>query len=366
MNDSEWEERQKARGLEMEACSKALSVLTSDDAHDMFSKTLNFVQMESTMHSQIRAKASKLLEAVASKYQNPRMAALAYRMKLDAFTKVKQSMDDMVAALLKEKADEIKLKDFCVDEFNKNAMETDTKKRGKTDVDAKLADLTMSIKGLTSAISELKAEIGEMQGQLKRAGEDRATQNKEFQMTVADQRATQQLLASALNILKGFYAKSAAAALVQSESAGAPSGFGAAKTNGAAGGVMGMIQQIITDAKEMEAEATRDEADAKKAYENTAKETNASIKTKTDAITTKSGDKAKKDAELVENNKNEDNAVLELEQLASANAALHSSCDFVTKNFEIRQSARDDEVEALKQAKSILSGAKFSAFLQAA
>ena len=31
--------------------------------------------------------------------------------------------------------------------------------------------------------------------------------SQEFQMTVADQRATQKLLAAALNILKGFYAK---------------------------------------------------------------------------------------------------------------------------------------------------------------
>ena len=36
------------------------------------------------------------------------------------------------------------------------------------------------------------------------------------------------------------------------------------------------------------------------------------------------------------------------------------------KNFEIRQTARDEEVEALRQAKAILSGAKFEAFLQGA
>merc|ERR1712139_282288 len=33
MTDGEWEERQKTRQLEMEAVSKALAVLTSDDAH---------------------------------------------------------------------------------------------------------------------------------------------------------------------------------------------------------------------------------------------------------------------------------------------------------------------------------------------
>jgi len=35
-------------------------------------------------------------------------------------------------------------------------------------------------------------------------------------------------------------------------------------------------------------------------------------------------------------------------------------------NFEIRQTARDEEVEALKQSKAILSGSKFEEFLQAA
>merc|ERR1719201_3136603 len=39
--DAEWEERQKPRQLEMEACSKALAVLSSDDAHDLFTKTFN-------------------------------------------------------------------------------------------------------------------------------------------------------------------------------------------------------------------------------------------------------------------------------------------------------------------------------------
>ena len=76
-------------------------------------------------------------------------------------------------------------------------------------------------------------------------------------MTVADQRATQKLLTAALNILKGFYAKKAKAALVQvQQPAGPPPppGFAAYNKNAAAGGVMGMITQIINDAKAMEAE----------------------------------------------------------------------------------------------------------------
>merc|ERR1712228_107249 len=41
MTDKEWEERQKTRQLEMEAVSKALAILSGDDAHDLFTRTFN-------------------------------------------------------------------------------------------------------------------------------------------------------------------------------------------------------------------------------------------------------------------------------------------------------------------------------------
>merc|ERR1740115_61022 len=53
MTDSEWEERQKTRQLEMEAVSKALAVLSGDDAHDLFTKTFNpaLLQVATVSHS---------------------------------------------------------------------------------------------------------------------------------------------------------------------------------------------------------------------------------------------------------------------------------------------------------------------------
>merc|ERR1711871_957141 len=368
--DAEWEERQKTRQLEMEACSKALAVLSSDDAHDLFTKTFNpsLLQKENAMHSERRSEASKLLSAVAQKTANPRLATLAVRVRLDAFTKVKKAIDDMVSQLLKEKEDEIKHKDFCVEEFNTNQLQTEKKDREKEDLIAKIEDLELTIKTLSSEIDTLKSEVAEMQVQMKRAGEDREKENKDFQQTVADQRASQKLLQAALNILKGFYEKKEAALLQKQEPAGPPPppGFKDYKKNAAAGGVMGMIQQIINDAKTMEAEAIRAEEDAQKAYEDFVKETNGSIEAKSKDITNKSETKAKAEADLVEAKENKEAVMLELEQLANYKAELHSSCDFVMKNFEIRQTARDEEIEALKQAKAILSGAKFEAFLQEA
>merc|ERR1719160_362873 len=121
-----------------------------------------------------------------------------------------------------------------------------------------------------------------------------------------------------------------------------------------------MIQQIINDAKQMEAEALRSEDEAQKAYEDFVKDTNASMEEKNKDIINKSELKAKAEADKTE----KENVMLTLEQLSNEAADLHKACDFTIKNFDIRQTARDEEIEALKQAKAILSGAKFSEFLQ--
>jgi len=369
MTDKEWEERQHTRQLEMEAVSKALAVLSGDDAHDLFTRTFNpaLLQTGAADQSQRRKAASAVLSAVAKKVNNPKLAALAYRVRLDAFTRVKKAIDDMVAELLKEKEDEIKHKDFCVDEFNTNAVQTERKEREKADLLAKIAELESTIEALAKAIKTLKSEIAEMQVQLKRAGEDREKQNKEFQSTVADQRETQKLLTAALGMLQDFYGKQA---LVQQkqEPVGPPPppGFEAYENNAASGGVMKLIQTIIADAKAMEAEAIRSEEDAQKAYEDFVKETNNSIEAKSRDIVSKTEEKAEAEIDLVTANKAKDAVMLELEQLSNYNAELHQSCDFVLKNFDLRQAARDEEVEALRQAKAILSGANFAKFLQMA
>jgi len=359
--DAEWEERTKTRQLEMEACSKALAVLSSDEAHDLFTKTFNPAFMQVSEHSERQSAAAKYLKEVALKVDSPRLAAIAMKVKLDAFVRVKKAIDDMITQLTAEKQDEIKHKDWCVDEFNTNQVQTERKEAEKQDLLALIEDLQLQIKTLTGEIDTLKSEIAELNLNLKRGGEDREKENKEFQLVVADQRAAQKLLTAALDILKGFYEK--AAALVQ-EGQAPPPGFNEYKKNENSGGVMGMIQTIINDAKTMESEVIRAEEDAQKAYEDFVKDSNSSIQQKTKSQVNKVEERAKAEEDLNQATQDKENALLELEQLSNYNAELHQSCDFIMKNFEIRQTARDEEIEALKQAKAILSGAKFVQLLK--
>jgi septal ring factor EnvC (AmiA/AmiB activator) len=372
MTDAEWEERQKTRAAEMAAVSKALSIISGDDAHDMFTRTFNkgasLLQKLSSENSLRRDQASKLLTATAKKLHSQRLAKLALTVKLDAFTKVKKAIDDMIAALTEEMSAEVKHKDFCVAELDENQLQTEKKTMEKQDLEAKIEHLKGTIKRLTEEIETLKTEIAEMKVQMKRAGEDREKENAEFQVTVADQRATQVILKKALKALEEFYGKQKAALLQKQDPEGfaPPPGFSEYKKSAGASGVMGLISQIISDAKAMEDETVRSEEDAQKAYEAFVIETNASIEAKTKEITNKSQEKAKMEEELVQAEADLDGVNDELEQLANYNAQLHQSCDFTLKNFDLRQEARQEEIDALRQAKQILSGADFGEFLQMA
>merc|ERR1719313_2706136 len=97
--------------------------------------------------------------AAAKRFNDPRLSTLAEQARLDAFAKVKKSISDMVDNLVKEKEDEIKHKDFCVEELNNNERDIEMKERDKADKKAKIDDLEVTIDQLSKAIEQLKVEV---------------------------------------------------------------------------------------------------------------------------------------------------------------------------------------------------------------
>ena len=94
----------------------------------------------------------------------------------------------MISDIEQQKADEIKLKDLCVKSKAENAHTEAVLRKDKEMPQTKIADLTSTIENLGTDIEGLNAEI-----------------DHEFQQTVADQRATQKPIGSALDVLKGTY-----------------------------------------------------------------------------------------------------------------------------------------------------------------
>merc|ERR1719364_348797 len=123
-----------------------------------------------------------------------------------------------------------------------------------------------------------------------------------------------------------------------------------------------MIENVIKEAAASEAEARKDETDSQAGYEEFIKNSNAAIEKANNEIVAKTEQKAETEATMVQAKADLDAAVVESEKLATYKAELHESCDFVLKNFDVRQAARMDEIEGLGKAKAILSGSEFADF----
>jgi len=352
--DEEWAARQKTRNDEIAAVNEALKFLSSDDAHDLFTRTFNFVQVAANT-SDKRIAAAGVLAKASKALNSPKLSAMATSVRLDAFTKVKKAIDDMIHAIKTQQTDEVKHRDFCIDALNTNDKNNQSKTRDHADLEAKIESLQGAIKVLGGQIQSLQDAVAEERKQLKRAGEDREKENAVFQTVLNDQRATQKLLGQAVNVLKGFYEKNAS--LIQQPAGPAPpAGFKSYENNAAGGGVVAMITQIINDAKAAEAEAVHDENDAQAAYEEFVQGSNASIKAKSEEIINKQEAKGNKEQDLTAAEADLEDVRVDLEQLGNEKTDLHSQCDFFIKNFDVRQEAQTQEVEALQQAKAILSG----------
>jgi len=384
--DRQWEQRSKTRSDEIKAVAEALAIITSDDNREMLYKAQGFFQISASTEEGAemqmrRANAAAALRKAAGNpdfdaddllaaWHNRRSApavatgprnalsTLAITVSLDGFEKVKAAMDKMVADLKAEQAEEVKLKEYCTKNFNQNEKETFDAEDQKEDLEAKMDELAALIEKFTQDIADAKKQLADTETGILKASQTREEENAEFQVTVSDQRATQTILTKALDRLKDFYKKEAGGgAFVQVQGGQTPPvQFAKQKNNAGASPVMGMIAQIVEDSKATEKDAISTERQAQSDYETFVKDSNDLIASLNESITekTKSISQAKADSE---NAKADHTATVEeLELLAEHKAELHGECDFTLKNFDIRQKARLQEIEAIGQAKAILSG----------
>merc|ERR1719310_1721613 len=184
---------------------------------------------------------------------------------------------------------------------------------------------------------------------------------------VADHNVMAIILDKALDRMKQVYAflqqSAPGAPHIQTSGTDTDPGNGPAKftkyeQNAGGGRVVKMLEEIIADVKQTVDQAMRSEQDAQSAYENFMKDSNKSIKKTTQSISDMTGAKAQAKEELTMAKTDFKQTMTELQGLDGTNADLHKSCDYLLKNFETRQQARAAEMEALAEAKAVLSGAQ--------
>merc|ERR1719215_1356883 len=140
-----------------------------------------------------------------------------------------------------------------------------------------------------------------------------------------------------------------------------PETFGAyAKKPEESNGVMAMIDMLVADLEKEIQEMEVNEKDDQTEYVELIQDSAAKRASDSKSLADKEAAKADAEAGLLK--LKDETKVKMMEDMATMETLrdLHSGCDWLLQNFDVRKEARAGEVDALKKAKAVLSGADYS------
>jgi len=383
----EWKDRQILRAGEIEAINKAVSILHSDDARDMFKssmKSQSFLQVTAT--SKVSS-AGAILATAAKRSGDKRMAALAKSLQTpndsmatgSHFDEVIAAIDDMVETLKNEEEVDLENKEICEKD---RADDTRTAIKAARTMDER-SDTIDALKGdieeIVKTIAANKAEIKTVQEELTKATTMRGDEHTEWEAANRDDGAAAELVAKAKTVLSDFYSdnglvfvqKKKMEPVVAGEAPPPPPSTWEAPYGGKTGesqGIVAILEMIHEDILKDQTKAKADEDKAEETFQAFKTNSEQQIDTlegansdlldtkgqKEDDISTAKEQRGAKHDEL--------NAVI-----AKINDAT-PSCVYNTINYPVRLENRQIEIDGLVKAKAILEGGEFpeekKAFLQ--
>jgi len=388
---AEWEERSKTRAAELVALADTIKILNDDDALELFKKTLpsasaSLVQVEVSTASQRQRALEAIRKGLRSIPQKSRagldLIALALHGKKIGFEKVIGMIDEMVANLKKEQVDDDNKKTYCAEQFDASDDEKKALEREIGQLKASIASGNEAIATLTEEIAALIAGIQALDKSVAEATANRKAEHEEYNELIASNSAAKEILGVAKNRLQKFYNPKLyktttpppttapwAPSFVQirehvqgkADPGPPPETFGAfVKQSEANGGVVSMINLLIADLDKDMTEAEAEEKDAQADYETLMADSAEKRTADSKSLSEKQGAKADTEA-AVEGH--EDDKASATNSLGATNkyiASLHVECDWLLKYFDVRQQARADEMDSLRNAKAVLSGSDFS------
>merc|ERR1712066_1212164 len=121
-----------------------------------------------------------------------------------------------------------------------------------------------------------------------------------------------------------------------------------------------MVDLLVADLDKEMTEAEAEEKDAQADYEVLMQDSAEKRAADSKSLSEKQG--AKADTEAAVEGHEDELAATSKEHMANERyiASLHTECDWLLKYFGVRQQARADEMDSLRNAKAVLSGADFS------
>merc|ERR1711920_859503 len=276
--------------------------------------------------------------------------------------------------------------------------------RKVSDEDSAIAAAKDGIAELTDEIAALEAGIKDLDTSVAEATAQRKEEHADFKDLMASDSAAKELLGIAKNRLNKFYNpklhKPAAKRELDAEgriyenmggdiatttpggiagtgvtvlaqvraheqrsggAAAPPETWGAyEKKSGESTGVISMIDLLVKDLDKEMTEAETSEKDAQADYETMMADSASKRTADSKSLQEKGSAKAELEGSLEDHKGERTDTAKELMATLKYIQSLHLECDWLIQNFDMRKEARAGEVDSLKKAKAVLSGADYS------
>jgi len=408
---TEYDTSSKTRAEEVSAISETISILNDDDALDVFKKAVpsallqrgssrkfGFLQGKDMMPTDRLRKAVGIIASAAQFHRSPKLDFLTLSMKSKLkhaakgavdFGAILKMIDEMVGVLEAEETDDTKHKEWCTSELASSEDEMKATEGKLSSIASAIAEASDEAAGLGEDVTALTAKIAGLDKDVAVATEARKADHAEYLETIALTEAAISLIGKAKNRMQKFYNPAlykpepkvelssedkiisnlggASFVQVHHHSKLVPPKFEGSflqqpyeKKTEKSGGALALMDSIVADLKTSLGEAEHDEKTATTDYTDLMSDSQACRASDSKAITDKSAAKADLEAKIV---KMKEDQSLTNDALVNVHAyisELHGSCDFILDNFKLRSDARTNEIESLKNAKAVLSGASYS------
>jgi hypothetical protein len=363
----EWSERSRLRTEELTGINKGLEILTSPEAQRTFSASATtFLELQNQVTT--RSSAFEKLRRLASRYGSSAMAKLAAKMKTGGhFDKIMVMIDEMVADLRKEEAEDIAHRDRCENQGNANAnaiedLENDIAKHGDNiqRMENRESELKATIEGLEGEMGSTKADMEEL---LSLRNDEVAA----FKQALKDDADAVNVISQAIVVMSKFYKENKIPLqLVQEpeysvDEDKAPETKWNADRSRESGGIIAILEMVKEDTEKEMKESIADDKANQAEYEKN----RGALQETLDAQTASKVEAEKELANLEQKMQDTKEAKEgKINDLAEANAlkgTLGKDCAWVKTHFDSRREKRKAEIEGLQEAKNSLAGAGIDA-----
>lgn len=362
----DFEARMKSRADEITAIKKAIEIMKSPavgkggghlEANKQVFVSTSLIQLSSGAKRDIddvfgAEKVSSFLRRRGEDLKSKILVQLAEVAQADPFAKVKKMIQELLNRLEEEKNKDQTEFAWCDENMKKNKADTEHYTALSEKLTAQIEKLTTEIADAKTLVKTLTKELDELVKAVDKATTDRAAEKAENEQTIKESTVAVEAVQDAMDVLQKYYNS---VKLLQQPAEPAYAGGDYKGMGGQSQGVVGLLEVIMEEMNALISETKTSEADSAASHNeflNISKQSEMEKKTLKNStevqLAQMEEDLVNKKDDLTDAKKNLD-AVVKMKK-----EAIDPRCIAQGMTFEEKQKKRQEEIDSLKEALSIL------------